>query len=167
VTVDEQAERVALGRGLRLWLGRTGLSQKELASKASVNKNTIGNILANKGALPATVGSIAMALGIDVEQLFYYDSANHDKAAQTPQGKWKENLRDIERYVRSLGDDPQYQYEESERLLAEARYGVERFEGKDKNGDKPAGNIKTGGAGRRSGGAGGGENSVTGANTGL
>ena len=161
MTVDEQAERVALGRGLRLWLGRTGLSQKELASKASVNKNTIGNILANKGALPATVGSIAMALGIDVEQLFYYDSANHDKAAQKSE-EWEDNVQKVRRYLRSI-DDGELRLRESRRLLKAAEVAVEEYEAEV---DRARAGGKAGAsdaAKPRSGGAGGGENSVTGA----
>jgi len=57
--------------GLRMLRARAGLSQRQLAVKAGLNVTTIVNFEAGRSKAPqaATVGRLARALGVPIEEL--------------------------------------------------------------------------------------------------
>lgn len=103
MTVDEQ---VALKANVLRLRQRKGWTQRELAKVADIHEDVIGKINRLENISDTSVGRLAFALGVDVEQLFYYDSGSHEKAAtsEEKQARKSHALREIERIGDALGD---------------------------------------------------------------
>lgn len=54
---------------IRLELARKEWTQQQLANKADVHGRTLWNVIKLGSATPRTVGKIARALGVDVEEI--------------------------------------------------------------------------------------------------
>lgn len=107
------------------------MTLKGLADVSGMAASTLYNWL--RATDPESLGDksiakIAETLGVTVEQLFY--NAPHEQAGGpplAPQEDWREQIREIERYVRSI-EDPVERLATIRRLLAIARTDVEVWE---------------------------------------
>ena len=113
------------------WLARArGMTLKGLADVSGIAASTLYNWL--RATDPETLGDkssakLAETLSVAVEQLFY--NAPHEQAGGPPQipEDWREQIREIERYVRSI-EDPAERLATVRRLLSIARTDVEVWE---------------------------------------
>ena len=124
---DQEAAR----QNYRELLVMKGMTTKEVAEAVGVVPATIYNWLrvGNPTDLGIpTVGRIAKVLGVELEQMFYYNPS-HEQAGAPPQAPedWREQIREIERYVRSI-EDPVERLATVRRLLSIARTDVEVYE---------------------------------------
>lgn len=108
-----------------------GMTTKEVAEAVGVVPATIYNWLrvGNPTDLGIpTIGRIAKVLGVELEHMFYYNPP-HEQAGAPPQAPedWREQIREIERYVRSI-EDPVERLATVRRLLSIARTDVEVYE---------------------------------------
>lgn len=113
------------------WLARArGMTLKGLADVSGIAASTLYNWL--RATDPETLGDksiakLAETLSVAVEQLFY--NAPHEQAGAPPQAPedWREQIREIERYVRSI-ESPAERLATVKRLLAIAKTDVEVWE---------------------------------------
>lgn len=134
-------------------------AQKWLVDEANIGYNTLSNWLNGRQNMGAqTLGAIAKVFGVSVEHLFYNAPDEKAGAVVPPPGQedWRESIREIERYVRSI-EDPIERLATVRRLLAIARANVEDYErgvdraaapGRAEAGDAPAPGVRPGRAGR-------------------
>lgn len=133
--------------------------QKWLAHEANIGYNTLNHWLGGHQDMGAqTLGAIAKVFGVSVEHLFYNAPDEKAGAVVPPPGQedWRESIREIERYVRSI-EDPIERLATVRRLLAIARANVEDYErgvdrasapGRAQAGDAPAPGVRPSRAGR-------------------
>jgi transcriptional regulator with XRE-family HTH domain len=60
------------------------LTLEQLAEKSGVNKDTISRIENGRKAFPVTIGKLAVALGIEVEELSSLATENTKKESHQP-----------------------------------------------------------------------------------
>jgi len=154
----QDAARAKVRALLRLRRPAKG-AQKWLAEAANVGYGTINNWLGGRQNMGSeSLGAIAKVLGVSVEHLFYNAPDEKAGAVVPPPGQedWRESIREIERYVRSI-EDPIERLATVRRLLAIARANVEGYErggdraaapGRAEAGDAPAPGVRAGRAGR-------------------
>ena len=113
------------------WLARArGMTLKGLADVSGIAASTLYNWL--RATDPESLGEksiakIAETLSVSTEHLFY--TGAHEQAGAPPQAPedWREQIREIERYVRSI-ENPIERLATVRRLLAIARTDVEVYE---------------------------------------
>lgn len=123
----QDAARAKVRALLRLRRPAKG-AQKWLAEAANVGYGTINNWLGGRQNMGSeSLSAIAKVLGVSVEHLFYNAPDEQVAApAQAPED-WREQLREIERYIRSI-EDPVERVATIRRLLAVTRERVEAYE---------------------------------------
>lgn len=115
---------------VRRLLFEQAMTAKRLAEQTGISPSTIYNWL--RDSAPENLGRASLAkvgdvFGLTVEQLFYNEP--HEQAGAPPQAPedWREQIREIERYVRSI-EDPLERLATVRRLLSIARTDVEVYE---------------------------------------
>lgn len=123
---DQNVARENVRRLTRL----RGWSLKELAEAAGLSASSVYNWSKTNEPNelgPKAINAIAEALEVLPEHLFY--NPPHEQAGAPPQAPedWREQIREIERYVRSI-ESPAERLATVKRLLAIAKTDVEVWE---------------------------------------
>ena len=124
----ERPELLAIARKNvnRLRMDRR-LRWRELAGMAGVSEASLYNLNRGKPVSDLVLAGVAQAFGTDLEHLFY--NAPDEPAQTEPQAPedWREQLREIERNIRSI-EDPIERLDTIRRLLAVTREYVGAYE---------------------------------------